>query len=332
MAEFKFFCPLCGQRILGDTGYSGQQINCPVCQKQIVVPQAPAIAPVPPPTSVHSLYQSTPPPTGHQYPVTPVAQPAVLVQSNIWKNVLIILALLIVLALLGFGGWYGYSKLNFTHLPPGSVAVWSVKGNGVDLAGGHNGDVMPGVSFEPGKGGQAFHFTGNDNSYVKVADAPELRLTNVLTIAFWFKKLQLHDRPYGEYIVNKGGDWTRGALNYGVAMDPDSIGTGVAFLFAGGNRHAGSITDTEWHHYAIIATNGQRDPIFYIDGIIQPINRREGSDTINLFPSTDPLYIGAQVDSASGYFYYSKTMISELAIYNRALSGEEIQKIYTSQK
>jgi hypothetical protein len=25
-------------------------------------------------------------------------------------------------------------------------------------------------------------------------------------------------------------------------------------------------------------------------------------------------------------------MISELAIYNRALSGEEIQKIYTSQK
>ena len=332
MAEFKFYCPRCGQHILCDTGYSGQQINCPVCQKPIMVPLDPEALQIPPPASAYSLHQSTSPPTGHQYPVTPVAQRAVLVQSNLGKNVLVILASVLVLAGLGVGGWYGYSKLKFGHLPPGSVAVWTGEGNGVDPAGGHNGEVMAGVGFEPGKGGRAFHFTGNDNSFVKVADAPELRLTNVLTITFWFKKLQLQGRPYGEYIVNKGGDWTRGRLNYGVGTDPDSIGTGVAFLYAGGNRHAGSITDTEWHHYAIIATNGQPDPVFYIDGEIQPINRREGAATINLFPSTEPLYIGAQVDAASGYNYYGKTMISELAIYSRALSGEEIRGLYAAHK
>jgi hypothetical protein len=47
MAEFNFSCPQCGQRIQCDTGYSGSQINCPVCQKPIVVPQAsPAGAPL----------------------------------------------------------------------------------------------------------------------------------------------------------------------------------------------------------------------------------------------------------------------------------------------
>jgi hypothetical protein len=40
MAEFNFSCPQCGQRIQCDTTYSGKQINCPVCQKPIVVPQA----------------------------------------------------------------------------------------------------------------------------------------------------------------------------------------------------------------------------------------------------------------------------------------------------
>ncbi|MGO8767002.1 MAG: hypothetical protein ACLQSR_17940 [Limisphaerales bacterium] len=43
MAEFNFSCPQCGRQIQCDTGYSGKQINCPVCQKPVVVP--PSVAP-----------------------------------------------------------------------------------------------------------------------------------------------------------------------------------------------------------------------------------------------------------------------------------------------
>jgi hypothetical protein len=38
MSEFKFFCPECGQKILGDTAYSGTQVACPTCQKVITIP------------------------------------------------------------------------------------------------------------------------------------------------------------------------------------------------------------------------------------------------------------------------------------------------------
>jgi hypothetical protein len=45
MAEFTFPCPQCKQRIQCDASYVGSQINCPVCQKAVIVP------PIPPPTA-----------------------------------------------------------------------------------------------------------------------------------------------------------------------------------------------------------------------------------------------------------------------------------------
>jgi DNA-directed RNA polymerase subunit RPC12/RpoP len=49
MSEFRFFCLECGQKILGDTAYSGTQIACPTCQKTITIPAAAAAAPASPP-------------------------------------------------------------------------------------------------------------------------------------------------------------------------------------------------------------------------------------------------------------------------------------------
>src|SRR5207248_1680750 len=77
------------------------------------------------------------------------------------------------------------------------------------------------------------------------------------------------------------------------------------------------------------ARNGQTDPVFYIDGVQQPVTFRDGASTINLFPSTRPLHIGAQFDPTS-YRYYSKLLIDELSIYSRALSAAEIQAIYVA--
>jgi len=39
MAEIKVSCPQCGQHIQCDESYGGKQINCPKCQKALIVPQ-----------------------------------------------------------------------------------------------------------------------------------------------------------------------------------------------------------------------------------------------------------------------------------------------------
>ncbi|MDB6021521.1 MAG: hypothetical protein JWQ04_1378 [Pedosphaera sp.] len=55
MIEFKFPCPNCGQRIQATDAYSGRQINCPACQKPMVVPPASGAQPASP-------AMATPPP------------------------------------------------------------------------------------------------------------------------------------------------------------------------------------------------------------------------------------------------------------------------------
>jgi outer membrane lipoprotein-sorting protein len=130
MAEFKFSCPQCGQHIQCDTGYSGAQINCPSCQKSIVVPQAPpsaaappaAPAPRPAPAGLSTRQSTSAPAVGRQYAGAPGRQP-VPVKSNAMRNVLVITALVIVFAALGWGGWFGYSKYKKHQAAKGNPAA-----------------------------------------------------------------------------------------------------------------------------------------------------------------------------------------------------------------
>jgi hypothetical protein len=42
MSEFKFACPVCGQRMAVESSASGAQVECPTCFQIIIVPKAPA--------------------------------------------------------------------------------------------------------------------------------------------------------------------------------------------------------------------------------------------------------------------------------------------------
>jgi hypothetical protein len=42
MSEFKFACPICGQRMAVDASATGAQVECPTCFQIIIVPKAPA--------------------------------------------------------------------------------------------------------------------------------------------------------------------------------------------------------------------------------------------------------------------------------------------------
>ncbi len=171
--------------------------------------------------------------------------------------------------------------------PNNLVSWWRGEGNASDAVDGNHGTLLNGVTFAVGEVGQALSFDGI-NSYVEVPDSPSLRLTNALTIEFWVKRKEL-DRPYGEVIIEKGGDWTGGAQNYGVVLAPAEYGYRFAFWCAGVNRQTAGIADTNWHHCAVVARQGDVDPTCYIDGAQQPVIYREGGATINLYPSTRPL-------------------------------------------
>lgn len=84
MGEFKFSCPHCDQHILVGEGYAGVQINCPSCQKSIVVPATTS--------AEHPIFN--PPPA----------------KKSSLRTVLNISAIVMVCAGFGVGGWYVYFR------------------------------------------------------------------------------------------------------------------------------------------------------------------------------------------------------------------------------
>ena len=163
MAEFKFFCPQCGQHIQCDTSYSGRQINCPVCQQAIVVPQ----------------------------PLRAAGAQPVPVKPQTLRKVLVIAASVAALAGLVIVVWFGYSKIRMhiarEHLPPGLVALWSGGGNGKDSAGWNNATLID-ITFAKGKVGQAFRFNGT-SSCMEIPENQSLDFGegDGLTVSAWIK-------------------------------------------------------------------------------------------------------------------------------------------------
>jgi DNA-directed RNA polymerase subunit RPC12/RpoP len=84
MSEFKFLCPECGQKILGDAAYSGRQIACPTCQKTITIPAAvPAPGLNPAPVIAATNVATPPPPPIQQTSARSVSpSPAVAAQQR----------------------------------------------------------------------------------------------------------------------------------------------------------------------------------------------------------------------------------------------------------
>ena len=210
---------------------------------------------------------------------------------------------------------------NAYPLPSGAVAWWPGESNVTDIVSTNTGYWSNTVAYASGEVGHAFQFDGV-SSYIQVPDSPGLRLTNVMTIEFWVKRLRLNTY---DYLLEKGGDWTMGQQNYALQFHgPDN---GLCLTWNNGYRIAYGITNMNWHHCAVVATNGAANPVFYIDGVAQTIWSSYGG-AMNLYGSTRPLHIGAEIDPT--YQFYANAVIDELTFYTNALSTAQIQAIYNA--
>ena len=296
MAEFKFFCPQCGQQILCDTGYSGTQINCPACKQVIVVPQAPGFA--------APAAQSQTPPT-----------------SRAFQNVLAIAASVIVLAGLIAAGWFGYSKYKRGHLPSGLVALWSGEGNANDSVGANNGTLVGEVGFADGKVGQAFSFNGR-NSYVSIPDSTSLDvLATSITVMAWIKVNHSTVNSDWEGIVTKGNaSWRLMATAGTKTVYFAASGTSSADI--GGSRN---VNDGQWHHVAGVYDGANL--LIYVDGKLDASR----SDSGSIVTTSDPVSIGYLANTRSSGHYWLDGLVDEASIYHRGLSASEIQAVYLKQ-
>ena len=201
----------------------------------------------------------------------------------------------------------------------GLVGVWLFDdGNGtavVDSSGnGLDGEVAAGnPQWVDGKFGGAMEFGGAD--MVTVADNDALDLTS-FTVAAWINS----PGTSGKWHVIAAKE-TRNPTgrNYGIFGHVNSGVIHYSFTAGGWKSYDAktNVTDGTWHHVA--ATYEKPNFKLYIDGEV------DAEVAPNADPETNasPLYIGG-CDIGG---YWMTGAIDEVAVYNRALSQEEISEL-----
>ncbi len=206
----------------------------------------------------------------------------------------------------------------------GIVSYWKADGDAYDYVNGNDGIDYGGLSYASGRVGQAFSFDGVDD-YVSIPEDSSLNYTssNRISVALWAKtdvtQVQspiadngdgADDRATFEIFDNNGVFWAR-------LFDQDDIQSTAATI-TGGTWNSG-----QWY-YIVILMNGT-DFVMYVNGEELASTSFSGR-TIRDFDS--PIAIGRRGDGSSGYFYHFDGSIDEVAIYNRALTPDEIYQQY----
>jgi len=212
-------------------------------------------------------------------------------------------------------------KTGEISLTDGMVAFYPFSGNANDESGNENNGTVHGATLandRNGKPNSAYSFNGTNN-YIEVPDSPDLDITNQITICAWryittnslgrlVRKINTWGPPVGGYILSGAADY----INSELQLDTH---TGVIIT-----RKESTYPLNTWGFVAM-TFDGIKVTLYYNGEIIKTEDVAGHIVTNNM-----SLLIGA----SERVEYFAGT-IDEVRIYNRALSQEEIQKIYSTE-
>jgi len=197
---------------------------------------------------------------------------------------------------------------------PGLVAYWPMEGDLRDAVGAINGEGVGTVAFEPGAiGGQAVKLDGT--SFVGFGEAPELDLPGT-TIELFFRALpppaggnpcliaKRAASPQTRFSIHISADLMRLAVWNGASVGWIDLPQGY------------EVGQDRWHHLAV--TNSFDGTVVYFDGLAY-----EGAVGFSSAKGL-PLQVGSPEPGVGAEMFAG--WVDEVAIYNRALSAEEIGK------
>ncbi|HWW00485.1 MAG TPA: LamG-like jellyroll fold domain-containing protein [Candidatus Acidoferrum sp.] len=218
---------------------------------------------------------------------------------------------------------YHVQATNCVPAPSGLVGWWRAETNSNDSAGTNNGVLINGAGLGPGEVGQAFSFTSSDQG-VLIADAPELDPTNSLSVEAWVL-LSNYPNTEGVLVVYKNIYFVQPG-QYAIAVYQTGSNSifqaGLGVVPTGDLAMFGttSLQLNTWYHVAITYNAAQFR--LYVNGQLENTLAVTGP----VATTTGPLKIGGYGISP----YALPGRVDEVSLYNRALSGSEVQALYSA--
>src|SRR3989338_6513170 len=211
----------------------------------------------------------------------------------------------------------------YTGLNKGLVCYWSFDGK--DMAGvkaydrsgqGNDGTLTNGPASAIGRIGQGLSFNGTN--YVNTSEVPFNFGTSDFAVGAWVKSSTAYAGtkfPFGHFSASLvwASSLNTSIFGFSVYGSLGNIGSNKSF----------NAVDTNWHHLVgVITRSGNNATItLYADGI----SLGSDSGTVGNITAPNPFQIGTwDGDTANGF----KGTIDDVRIYNRALSADEIKRLY----
>ena len=232
---------------------------------------------------------------------------------------------LYLITLLIIPAWLGVNAQTCIDPPSGLVHWWPGDESAIDLVGSNNGTMLQEDSFWEGKVYKAFNFTEGDD-YVDCGNV------NLSASGTWMAWINTNEINTDQVIMSKSyqeqtiGLWLilRGpSVQFQIYDDDEACGNEWPTV----KTSTGSISDGHWYHIA--ATWGNGGMKIYLNG--DEVNSLD-CYTCSGQQSNHPFVIGnwKEAVDAMNYRYGFNGLIDEVSIFNRELSNDEIESIYTS--
>jgi hypothetical protein len=220
----------------------------------------------------------------------------------------------------------------YIGLEQGLVGFWSFDGpdmtgnTALDRSGqGNNGTLTNGPRRIAGRIGQALEFDGV-NDHVSTSDITAVEGTT-LTVSAWVNAQTLRD--YDSVVSKNASGNSSFYLEVAGASDGGSndiaLSPGGNYGYTTGNIHRSG----SWEHWVMVfdgtkGSDADRLRLFF-NGVQQQLTFN-GAINATIPDNTYPVTIGADGDLDSSTFFPGS--IDEVRIYNRALSPQEIKRLY----
>lgn len=223
----------------------------------------------------------------------------------------------------------------------GLVAWYPFNGNANDLSGNNLNGVVHGATLTTDRNNIAnksydFDYAnasfGKQNDEITIPYSPLMNVSNI-TVSLW-----LYPRTYywsgnpndpTSTIINRfqKGYSTPNGQAWGITFNQTSV-TG---FIVGSNGTGGSSTVTntaltlnQWHHL-VMTYNGNQIKLF-LNGVLASTQNYSGAMNIS---GDSGISIG-ESNQANGYWYHTDGKIDNVGIWNRELTVDEIQQLYSS--
>ncbi len=217
---------------------------------------------------------------------------------------------------------------------PGLVSHWKFDSESGTVAFdsvGNNHGTIHGATWTTGYIGSALDYSATGD-YVEIPDSDDLTPRNAMTLAFWlFNQGQTDAGVYKFASCPDQPDSPGNSRAYALAVHADDKKLWFR-AFASSNTYDDLVSSSQvglhqWHHVAVTFNNGVGT--IYIDGLP---DRTEAMSVSSIMNDAQPLTIGAVWDycGSDNLRDMLTGKLDDLRLYNRVLSADEIQSIYSS--